>query len=192
MKKLTLFFALILAAISINSCTKSGNSTTNVTTPAVVGKWAMTNISGYVLDSFGDSSGYRTTLLYNQSTKTLMEVDKEFGAPPYYDTTTIIYHTELWTFNGDNTYSIYEIIADSMTGSPTVNDTVTGTGSWAFLNGSSNTGLVLLGGVSTTMAASNFTISSITGNQMILTFAASQSVTGEVIKESETITFSRQ
>ena len=79
-----------------------------------------------------------------------------------------------------------------MIGSPNVYDTATGTGSWAFLSGSSNTGLVLLGGVSTTMAASNFTISSITGNQMILTIAASQSVTGEVIKESETITFSRQ
>lgn len=192
MKKVTLFFALILAAISINSCTKSGNSTTNVTTPAVVGKWAMTNISGYMLDSMNDSTGDRTTFFYNQSTKTMMEVDKEFGAPPYYDTTTIIYNTELWTLNSDNTYSIYEIVAEPMIGSPTVYDTATGTGSWAFLSGSSNTGLVLLGGVSTTMTSNDFTISSITGNQMILTFTATQSITGEIIKQTQTITFSRQ
>jgi hypothetical protein len=188
MRKLTLLI-FMLSMIAIASCKKKNSS------PSIVGVWSLSNVSGTSSYNLTASTGYTTTYTYSTSTGTLTETTTIPGTSSQ---TVSIYqlNTEVWTFNNKGAYTINEIYTNSP-GSGNLADTSAVNGSWQYLSSAQpNDGVTLSGGISYILGnvASNteyFTIQSLNGSTLELTYNSGQDNSGAISSTNVTFTFTR-
>ena len=178
MKKLTIFSLALIFAYT--SCKKSTS-----TPPSIVGTWKITNISGTTVYK-GSPGAEANTVSYVYANSILTETN---SANSYL----IIINSELWSFNNDGSFGIYEnYIAD--TTSVSTADTITGW--WDYTSSTiPNSNIVLrsLGTPNIVPIGGAFLIQSVSNTQLVLTVDESNvSSTGVTNKKDFTLTFSRQ
>lgn len=134
MRKIPFLF-LLMCLFAFSDCKKKSSG------PSIVGKWAMTDISGTVVSNFSSTSGQTYAYTYNSSIKALTETISILGSTTQ-TINTINIATEEWTFNSDGTYSINETFAVGTDPATTSN----ATGTWEYLsNTRTNNGVILAG-----------------------------------------------
>ena len=178
MKKLALFSMALIFIYT--SCKKSTPAP-----PSIVGTWKITNISGTTIYK-GSPSAVANTVNYVYTSPILTETN---SASSYL----ITINSELWSFNNDGSFGIYEnYMAD--TTSVLTADTITGW--WDYTSSTIPNSDILLRSLGTPNIlpiGGTFLIQSLSNTQLVLTVDESDiSSTGVTNKKDFTLTFSRQ
>ncbi len=184
MKKIS-FLLLSVLLFTFSACKKKNNP------PSIVAKWAMTDISGTVIDNYSSFYQQTTTLTYNSSINTLTISSTSAGGT---DISTVMISTENWEFKADGTYTINETY--TVDSGPA--ETATSSGTWAFLsNTRANNSIVLLGPSSeilsnATNSGGAYNIELIADKLVLKVNDAQTSSSGGTQSTNITITFKRQ
>ncbi len=179
-----LYLILFLCSIVVFSCKKSSNSA-----PSIVGTWQFASMTSTTTTySFGHEPVQKSYVPFDPVTDSLYITSSYYGGETYYIS------KEIWTFNTDGTYTIYEIY--SLAGQSAMTIAISGT--WEYISNTSvNNGFILIGHASEMLPSFNstgtptyyFTISS---NNMVLENNYTEITGTDTTKGSQKVTFKKQ
>ena len=187
MKKSTILI-LIVYLFALASCKKHSSA------PAIVGIWAFTNVSGTSAYNLSSSTGASTTYSYNSDSKIITE-STWYPAFSSTSVSTVQLTTEVWTLNGDGTFSINEVYINSP-GSGNGPDTANSSGTWAYSSKADN-GIILSGGSSYILThitdTNEYTLQTLNSSTLELAAAyTTVNVLGDTQNTNVALTFTRQ
>jgi hypothetical protein len=185
MKKSTVFI-LIICLFAFAACKKHSSA------PAIVNAWVFTNVSG--TSSYNLSSSTGALITYSCAGNIITE-STWYPAFSSQSVSTYQLISEVWTLNGDGTFTINEIYITSP-GSGNGPDTANSSGTWAYGSKADNT-IILSGGSSyilTNITDTNeYTIQTANNSTLALTAAyTSVNIIGDTQKTNVTLTFTKE
>jgi len=180
MKKLILL--LLPMVLVVGGCKKSSS-------PSIVGTWKISNISGSYSDQASPTAA-TVSVIYSYTNSVLKEQVKNSS---FVTLVNITISSELWQFNNDGTFSIYEDYEADTSVTP-VTHTLSG---WWDYTGSTipNSDIVLrsAGTPSILPIGGTYFIQQVTDDQMILTVKETNSLsTGETVVNDFVLTFMKE
>ena len=169
---------ILVVACLFAACKKS-------TSPSVIGTWSISNISGTSVSKTSPNAPTLTTT-YFYANNVLSQNDTGIIS-------TIAVYKELWQFNSDGTFSIYEDYQADTATLPTIH---TVGGWWDYTSSTVANNCVVLRSTGTPTVlpmGGTFLISSVTATQLMITVNETNTLsTGSTLDKDFTLTFSRQ